>query len=372
MTPRQPVIVIADEDHVVRLIRFALEGEGAITRDMIRDFFAPEPVDPARLTGLAEKYGLYRTVEVRAGATGKAEELAGLIAGADVVLFRRAEVTARVLDAARGLKLVQRLGERPDGIDLGAAHRLGIPVSCVPRRSLVYTAEHAILLMLAVAKKILAADAICRSGAFDRSRVRAVDDVAYNWPGLEGLGGLWGHTLGIIGMGEVGSLVASRARAFGMRVLYTKPTRLPPRIEAEFGVEFASLDGLLSEADFVSVHARAVPETRGLIGAEALARMKPSAYLINTSRGSLVDEDALADALEQGRIAGAGLDTHAVEPRQVPDRISRLPNVVLTPHLAGGSRVGLLDEIETLLANCRAALTGAGTIAFPVTPGAQG
>lgn len=369
MSKLKPVIVIADEDHVVRLVRFALEGEGKITSDSIRAFFSPEPVDPQQLIGLAEKYGLHRRAEVRAGTTGTADELSGLVPGADALLFRRAEVTADVLEAANGLTLVQRLGGRPEGIDIAAALRLGIAVSCVPRRTLAYTAEHAILLMLAVAKQIIVADAVCRNGGFERSRVQPVANVAYNWPGLENLGGLWGRTLGIIGMGEVGTMVASRARAFGMRVIYTKPTRLPQTAETELGVEYAAFDDLLSASDFVSVHARAVPETRGLIGTAALARMKPSAILINTSRGALVDETALAEALEHGRIAGAGLDTHAIEPRPVPDRISRLPNVVMTPHVAGGSRTGLLDEIEVLLANCHAALTGEGTIAFPVAPG---
>lgn len=301
------------------------------------------------------------------GRSGQAQELVTLARKADVIIFRRAEISREVIEGAGNLKLIQRLGERPDGIDLESAAGHDVAVSCVPRRTLAYTAEHAILLMLAVAKKLVAADAICRSGNFDQNRVMPIDNVAYNWPGLSGLGGLWGRTLGIVGLGEVGSLVAQRARAFGMRVVYSKRARLAPELEKALGVEFADMDLLLRTSDFVSVHARATPETQGLIDASALALMKCSAILINTSRGSLIDEGALADALETSGIAGAGLDTHGSEPRPVPDRLSRLDNVILTPHVAGGSRLGLLDELEVLLRNCRTALTQQGEIEFAIS-----
>jgi phosphoglycerate dehydrogenase-like enzyme len=115
---------------------------------------------------------------------------------------------------------------------------------------------------------------------------------------------------------------------------------------------------LLAESDFVSLHANNLPENRGLLGAKIFAQMKPSAFLINTSRGRMVDEDALYDALTKGTIAGAGLDVHAEEPRPAPDRFAALRNVILTPHLAGGSRQGILHEIEEILDNCRAVLAG--------------
>lgn len=360
--PVRPGIVIADDDHVIRIVRFALEGEGAITRDWVRAFFSPEQVDPGRVIDIAHRLGLHRTCEVTTGTTGRAAELLGLVERADIIILRRAEISAEVIGRAGKLRLVQRLGGRPEGVDLAAAARQGVAVSCLPRRTLAYTAEHALLLMLAVTKQIVRADADTRNGAYDRALVEPIDNVAYNWLGLTGLGGLWGRTLGIVGLGEVGVLVAQRARAFGMRVVHTKRTPLPPAEEAAIGATYRSFQDLLAESDFISVHARATAETEGMFDAPAFARMKPGAIFVNTSRGSLVDENALADALEAGHLGGAGLDTHGVEPRAAHDRIAQLSNVVLTPHAAGGSRTGLLDEVEMLLQNCAAALDGGAIV----------
>jgi D-3-phosphoglycerate dehydrogenase / 2-oxoglutarate reductase len=141
-------------------------------------------------------------------------------------------------------------------------------------------------------------------------------------------------------------------------VLYCNRNRLAAAQEAKLGVKYAPIDRLLADSDFVSLHATNIPENRGLIGAETFARMKPTAYFINTARGPIVDEDALYDALINGTIAGAGLDVHAVEPRPTPDRLATLRNVILTPHIAGGSRTGVLLEIEAILDNCRAVLAG--------------
>jgi phosphoglycerate dehydrogenase-like enzyme len=197
-----------------------------------------------------------------------------------------------------------------------------------------------------------------RKDRWDRDRVRPDHGVAYNWAGISGIGGLFGKTLGIVGLGEVGSIAAGMARAFGMRVLYCNRNRLPAAQEAKLAVEYAPIGTLLAASDFVSLHATNIPENRGLIGAATFAAMKPAAFFINTARGPIVDEDALYDALTTGMIAGAGLDVHTVEPRPTPDKLATLRNVILTPHIAGGSRKGVMLEIEAILDNCRAVLTG--------------
>jgi phosphoglycerate dehydrogenase-like enzyme len=133
---------------------------------------------------------------------------------------------------------------------------------------------------------------------------------------------------------------------------------LPEAQEQKLGVEYAPIGRLLAESDFVSLHATNIPENRGLIGRETFAAMKPSAFFINTARGPIVDENALYDALTNGTIAGAGLDVHTIEPRPQPDRLATLPNVILTPHIAGGSRKGVMLEIDAILSNCRAVLAG--------------
>ena len=253
------------------------------------------------------------------------------------------------MDANPKLKLIQRIGARADAIEVAAATKRNIAVSCVPRATLQLTAEHAILLMLALGKKLLEADDAVRKDRWDRGRVRPDHNVVYNWAGVSDIGGLFGKTVGIIGLGEVGSLAAGMARGFGTRVLYCNRNRLPAAQEAELGVEYAPIGSLLAESDFVSLHATNIPENCGLIGADTFAQMKPTAFFINTARGPIVDEDALYDALTKGTIAGAGLDVHTIEPRPQPDKLSTLGNVILTPHIAGGSRKGRADEIGTIL-----------------------
>jgi phosphoglycerate dehydrogenase-like enzyme len=348
-------IAILDEDHVIRLTRYAISGPGEITTDWAHEFFMPEEVDPARVyalgAGLHESDGvslipMSAKLDLRQGSD------------AAILIFRRGTIDAALMDANPKLKLIQRIGARPDAIDLAAAAKRGILVSCVPRATLQLTAEHAILMMLALGKRLLEGDDAVRKDRWDRDRVRPDHNVAYNWAGISDIGGLFSKTLGIIGMGEVGSIAAGMARAFGMRILYCNRNRLTAAQEVKLGVEYTEIDRLLAESDFVSLHATNIPSNKGLIGAKTFAAMKPTGFFINTARGPIVDEDALYDALTNGTIAGAGLDVHVIEPRPAPDKLATLRNVILTPHIAGGSRKGVMLEIEAILNNCRAVLAG--------------
>ncbi len=348
-------IAILDDDHVIRLTRYALSGPGEITEQWARDFFLPEEMDPADVyaggDGLHESDGvslipMSAQVDVRKGSD------------ATILILRRGVVDEALLAANPKLKFIQRIGGRSDGIDLDAAARRGIAVSCWPRKAQQYTAEQAILLMLALAKRLLAADASVRAGKWDAERVHPEHGVAYNWVGLSNLSGLFGATVGIIGMGEIGSMVATIARGFGARVVYSNRRRLPPEQERLVGAQGVPLTELLAQSDYVSVHAQNLPENKGMIGADVFRQMKRSAFFINTSRGRMVDEDALHDALTTGQIAGAGLDVHYEEPRAADDKLLKLGNVVFSPHIAGGSRVGVFEEIAGLLGNCRAWLNG--------------
>jgi phosphoglycerate dehydrogenase-like enzyme len=346
-------IAILDDDHVIRMARYALSGPGEITDQWVRDFFLPEDMAPDRV--FAAGHGLHEADGVT--LIPMAAKL-DLRQGSDIsiLIFRRGIIDAALMAANPKLKLIQRIGARRDSIDLAAAAAKGIAVSCLPRRTLQYTAEHAILLMLALSKHLIEADDAVRKDRWDRARVHPEHNVAYNWAGIPKLGGLFGKTVGIIGLGEVGALAAGMARGFGARVIYANRNRLPASQEQSLGVEFVPLAQLLAQADFVSMHANNLPENKGMIGADTFAQMKPSAYFVNTSRGRMVDEDALYAALTKGVIAGAGLDVHFEEPRTTPDRFAALRNVILTPHLAGGSRKGIVGEIEEILGNCRAVL----------------
>ncbi|WP_055479952.1 NAD(P)-dependent oxidoreductase [Sphaerimonospora mesophila] len=337
-------VAFLDDDHVLHMIRRLLTARTDADWAAVSAFFAPDVVDPDALrrtrTGLEPADGV---------------DAESVPTEATVLVLRRGEVTRGLLASSPRLRLVQRLGRRRDGIDLDAAREHGVEVSCLARPSLMRTAEHAILLMLALAKRLPLADRMVRVGVGGLGTAGAV---AYNWVGLTGLGGLAGRTLGIVGLGEVGELVAERARAFGMRVLYANVVRLPPGREAELGVEHRPLATLLTEADVVSLHAPGTTARAPLLGRVELAAMRPGALLVNTSRGRLVDEDALYDALVEGRLGGAGLDVHLVEPRPAGDRFCALDNVVLTPHIAGGSRLDVLDEVALIFDNIRHALAG--------------
>ena len=336
-------IAFLDDDHVLRMV----EDLFAARTDEVDAFFLPDRPDPAELEKL------------RAGITTADP------ADASVLVLRRGPVDRAMIESMPGLRLVQRLGTRREGLDLAAARAHGVEVSCLPRPSLERTAEHAILLMLALVKQLVPADRAARRGSAQQPEPSGS---AYNWVGLTGLGGLSGRVLGIVGLGEVGRLVAERARAFGMRVLYTGRARIPARSEAELGVEHRTLDALLAESDVVSLHVPGPAVTCPLIGRAELAAMRPGSLLVNTGRGVLVDEDALYDALCSGRLAGAGLDVHETEPRPARDRFCALDSVVLTPHIAGGSRLEVLVEVARMVDNIRAVLDGGVPVHGRVLP----
>ena len=360
--PTMPAtLAILDDDHILRLIRYAIAGPGEVAEQWARDFFLPEEVDTAAVRATGD--GLHPADGVRLLPLAAS---AGLRTSGDldVLIFRRGIVDAALMDAHPRLKLIQRVGGRADQIDLAAAKARNIAVACVPRPSLQYTAEHALLLMLALSKRLIEADAAVRADAYDRARVRPENGVAYNWVGLTGLAGLYGRTVGIVGLGEVGIMAARMAQGFGARVVYCNRTRLPEAKERALGVDYRPLDGLLAEADYVSLHASNLPDNKGMIDASFFARMKPSAVFVNTSRGRMVDEPALATR-SSAASSPAPASTCTRRSRGRRRTSSPAANVILTPHVAGGSRAGIIAEVADVLGNCRAVLTG-GEIKYRV------
>lgn len=344
-------IAILDEDHVVGMVEQLLKADRASTERAIMAFFAPEACDMKGLRAAAE--GLTEADGVRVVRCVKPQDAIG----SQVWLFRRGIVTKAMMDANPALRLVQRWGERAEVIDCEAAAGRGVWVSCLPRPMLHFVAEHVLLLALALSKKLFASDKAVRSPAVT-DPLAPVGQNRYNWPGVPGVGGLYGKTIGIVGMGEIGCFVAQKASALGVRVLYMNRNRLPRAQERAVGAQYRPLDDLLRESDIVSLHATFRPGSEVLLTRERMALMRKGALLVNTGRGQLVDEDALYDALVSGRLAGAGLDVHAREPRPHADRFFALENVVLTPHLAGGSRLATQDEVKGVLENIRCAFEG--------------
>jgi D-3-phosphoglycerate dehydrogenase / 2-oxoglutarate reductase len=251
------------------------------------------------------------------------------IGEADALVVRSAtQVDAELIARADRLRVIGRAGVGVDNVDVSAATRRGILVCNAPQSNIVSAAEHTLALLLAQARNVPQADRALRAGAWERSR----------WQGVE----LMGKTLGLVGLGRVGSMVAQRAAGFGMRLIAFDPY-VAKEHAREIGVEvMPSLDALLVQSDFVSIHLPRTPDTEGLIGSREIGLMKPAARLVNTARGGIVDEAALAAAVTDGRLAGAALDVFAEEPT-TGGALFDLEDVVLTPHL-GASTVEAQDK----------------------------
>jgi phosphoglycerate dehydrogenase-like enzyme len=269
------------------------------------------------------------------------ETLFRLLRDCDVLWHVLQRCTAEMIAAAPHLKLIQKIGVGVNTIDLDAAKQRGIPVCNLPGTNARAVAELTLGLMLSVLRRIPAFDRGLRSGTWTDTGLQ------------DGICELGGRTIGLVGFGAIPRILAPILSAMGCSVIYTARNRLADPIAS-----YRPLNDLLAEADVVSLHLPLVPETERVIGAEALERMKPGAILINTGRGGLVDYPALVGALRAGRVAGAGLDVFDTEPLPQDDELLRLPNVVVTPHVAWLT-TGTFDRSFALAAeNCRRIQSG--------------
>ena len=255
-------------------------------------------------------------------------------------------VDQELLGQAPKLRAVSNMAVGFDNIDVAACTARRIPVGNTPGVLTDTTADFAFTLLMAIARRVVEADAFVHAGRWK------------TWdPGLLLGQDIHGATIGIAGMGQIGQAVARRAHGFGMRILYTD--EIPrPEIEASLGARRVDKDTMLREADFVTLHVPLLPDTHHFIGARELALMKPTAYLINTSRGPVVDQAALAEALRAGQIAGAGLDVTDPEPIPMDDPLLSLSNVVIAPHIASGSLATRSKMAEMAVDNLLAGLAG--------------
>ncbi len=255
-------------------------------------------------------------------------------------------IDAGLLETARGLRVVSTMAVGYDHIDVDAATSLGVAVCHTPGVLTETTADFAFALLLAAARRLPEGERAVREGRW----------TAWHPSFLLGHD-LHGATLGIVGLGQIGTAVARRAGGFGMRVLYHSRTRRP-EVEEELGCSYVTFEELLTQSDFVSVHVPLTPETRHLFSANAFERMKPTAVFVNTSRGAVVDETALHRALESRQIAAAAIDVTESEPLPKHDPILRLPNLLVTPHIASASVSTRSRMAEMAVENLVAVLAG--------------
>jgi len=262
--------------------------------------------------------------------------------------------------AGTQLKVVSNFAVGYDNIDVPACTKRGIPVGNTPGVLTETTADLAWALLMAAARRLVEGDRYVRDGNWK------------TWGPMLLMGpDVHGATIGIIGFGRIGQAVARRARGFGMRILYHDPRRVSPQVEAEYGAEYRTLEGILPESDFVSLHVDLRPETRGLIDAERLGWMKPTAILVNTSRGPVVDSMALVDALKSGTIAAAALDVTDPEPLPADHPLVQLDNCLVVPHIASASRATRGKMAQMAAANLLAGVRGE-RLPTPVNPEVYG
>jgi D-3-phosphoglycerate dehydrogenase len=274
------------------------------------------------------------TIDARAGRAP--DQLAVDLADADALVVRSAtKVTAALIGAAPRLRAIARAGTGVDNVDVPAASARGIVVMNAPGANSISVAELAVGLILALARHVPAADAAMKQGKWEKKKFLGEE--------------IRDKTLGLAGLGRIGQEVARRASAFGMRIIAHDPF-IAGQVAADLGVELVSLDDLFGRADYLSLHMPSNEKTRSLVNADRLARAKKGLRIVNTARGDLVDETALADAVERGQVAGAALDVFQTEPPPDP-RLQKLPQVIATPHIAASTREGQeLVGVETATA----------------------
>jgi lactate dehydrogenase-like 2-hydroxyacid dehydrogenase len=293
--------------------------------------------------------------------TDDPDELKKQLKAAEYLVVKKAVLTKELLDAAPNLKQVQLEGRIADKIPVDELKQRGIPFAEVGLPSTISVAEHAVALILACAKKILPAHAMTVEGAYRdlgiQPKVTTERSHGFQWMKIEGLEELNGLTLGIFGFGEIGNEVAIRLKSFNMKVLYHKRNRFAADYEKQLGVTYASKDDLFRKADVIVLNCPLTPQTQNAVGDHELSLMKKTAYLVNVSRGGVVDEPALVKALEAKKIAGAGLDVFVEEPVPYDHPYLTLDNVVLTPHIAGGKGRGRIRNIETVLGVLKEAIS---------------
>ena len=259
------------------------------------------------------------------------------------VIRSRTKIDRDVLDRATRLKLVARPGTGLDNVDVEYAKSKGVAVVNSPESLVEGVAEHVVLLMLALSRKLVVADAGTKAGRWEKNALMGKE--------------LKGKVLGIVGLGRIGRRIAEVARTLGMSVLFYDVIAIPPDVVSSLGARVVGLDELFATADYATLHVPLTPDTAHMVGAARLARMKPTAFLVNTSRGGVIDEEALAAALRENRIGGAALDVFEKEPPT--GAILSAPNTILTPHIGGQTEEAQVNAVTVIGEKVRGFFSGA-------------
>jgi len=354
-------VVVAQDDVIIRTVQVVLDPDTpAKRREAFADYFSVDVPDfESWLNHVRSQVPSLYPATVHMVSDRK--EFRAALPDADAAVIESLVMGETELALAGRLKVIQNFGTDLRNIDQEACVRHGVTIKPLRRRVNIAVAEHAMALMLALAKRIclthgrLDITSLEQVGfparMFDRRHVAGA-----NWSRVDGLRTLSGATLGALGLGEIGREVAQRARGFDMNVLYHQRNQLPDDIEAPLGAKYCGFNELLERSDVVSIHLPLTQATEGMIDEAAFQRMKPGALLVNISRAAIIDRAALIEALGSGRLGGAGLDVHYAEPGEANDPLKRFDNTVLTPHNAVASRANATADMEELVANLAEAI----------------
>lgn len=356
----RPVIVIED-DPFPRILQVILDpNASAERRDAFAHFMAHDVPDFAGWCAetRARVPALYPS-DVR--LVSSQEELRAHLPEASAVIIESLTIGAGELAIAPGLRAVQKYGTITRNIDLAACAARAIPVLTLRRRANIACAEHTMAMMLTLARKLhritgLISVEQLKAAGFSPTTFDRRHTAFSGWPRIPNLKMLHEATLGIVGMGEIGRELAVRAAAFGMRVVYFQRNRLERDEESTFSAEYAPLDTLLAESDWVSIQLPETESTRNFFNRERVAQMKKGAVLINVSRSGIVDRAALIEALKSGHLGGFALDPLYEEPGRSDDELLQFDNVMLTPHTAAQPRFNALNDFRDLLAGLQKVL----------------
>jgi phosphoglycerate dehydrogenase-like enzyme len=345
-------VVFGEPDKMFRLIAEAL-APSPDGKTFLEEFYLTECDNPvSMLRAWSARRNIPSGIEV--AHCHQPEHLKTMLTDADVLVVENTKVGMEELAGASSLKLIHTFGLVADNIDYDACRAMGVAVQKFDRHTNRMVAEHVIMTMLALTRGLDRS----REDLGRESQLRA-SAWAYNWPASQGINGLTGRTVGLVGLGQVGLLVARYLQPFGVRVLYTKRNR-DRTAENGLSISYATLDEIVASSDVLSLHVPGNAQTATMINSELLSRAKRGMFIINTARGSIIDEDALVEALQEGTIGGAALDVFTSEPLRPNHPLRRLKNVILTPHVAAGTRneawldreIGpLVDSVVRVLMN---------------------
>lgn len=356
-------VVFAEEDTLFRLMEVALLRKLTPAGEKTLRYFFGEAFSAASdtLTQIADELGLPRPVETT--VCTDTEQLNRTLPTADFVVLEGSQLRAeQIKSCVPRTRLVQQFGHAYRNIDIAAARKAGLQVATLNRLSSQSSSDHVTALILALARRLLPAHHAVVSRRNPESASRFPKEPPrnkFNWAGIRDLKLLGSSTIGFVGLGENSGLVARRARDLGLRVLYFKRTPLSAEEEATYGgISYTPLDELLAQSDFVSLHLPYSAETEKFADAAFFSKMKRGAYIINSARGGLIDEEALYHSLESGQLAGAALDVYRYEPVPSDCPLLELDNIIWTPHMSGGQPEYMIEEVRDVLTNIARVLRG--------------